>query len=52
MDRIVNTPRDLDGSSPKLDHVAGEMGALVLIRRFLQASCNKARGFFCVQRNV
>jgi hypothetical protein len=35
MDRIVNTPRDNDVSSPKLDMVAGEMGALVLTRRFL-----------------
>lgn len=32
MDRIVITPRDTNISSPKLDIVAGEMGALVLAR--------------------
>jgi hypothetical protein len=34
MDRIVSTPRDTNVSSPKLDMVAGEMGALVLIEGF------------------
>jgi hypothetical protein len=35
MNRIVQAPRDTDVSSPKLDIVAGEMGALVLTHRFL-----------------
>jgi len=34
MDRIVVQPRDNHVSSPKLDMVAGEMVALVLISRF------------------
>jgi hypothetical protein len=32
MNRIVSTPRDTNASSPKLDMVAGEMGALTLTR--------------------
>jgi len=33
MDRIVSTPRDTNVSSPKLDMVAGEMGASLALTR-------------------